>query len=126
MEGSGGLPGENIRRLRDALGLSLRDVEKLTEGQLRSGHLSQIETGQVRNPSLSVLRELAKAFGMKMPDLVAIIEPEEQDPSEATQLRAAALFRNIPLSQQAAALEFLTYLARRDDPPQEGPDARGG
>lgn len=59
--------GDRIRQLRDQAGL--------TQGQLASfsavsqGYLSQLENGEVKNPSAAVLLRLAQAINIEADDL---------------------------------------------------------
>lgn len=59
--------GDRIRQLRDQAGL--------TQGQLASfsavsqGYLSQLENGEVKNPSAAVLLRLAQAINVEADDL---------------------------------------------------------
>lgn len=59
--------GDRIRQLRDQTGL--------TQGQLASlsavsqGYLSQLENGEVKNPSAAVLLRLAQAINIEADDL---------------------------------------------------------
>lgn len=59
--------GDRIRQLRDEAGL--------TQGQLASssgvsqGYLSQLENGEVKNPSAAVLLRIAQAIGVEADDL---------------------------------------------------------
>lgn len=54
--------GAAVRTLREDLGLSLRDVEARSSRDVKASHLAQVERGQISEPSLSLLRALAKAF----------------------------------------------------------------
>lgn len=44
--------GTWLKAKREALGLSLREVERATEGAISNAAISQLETGKVLNPSL--------------------------------------------------------------------------
>lgn len=59
------LNGAKIKELRIIKNLSLRELCKLTDGELSPSHLSFIENGQVGNPTKRVSRALAKALGVK-------------------------------------------------------------
>ncbi len=49
--------GTTLKRARERHGLSLRAVERST--QIKSGHLSQIETGVISKPDMAILFDLA-------------------------------------------------------------------
>lgn len=55
--------GEEIRQLRQAKGLTLRDLARLSGRSI--GYLSQIERGSVQ-PSLSTLKNIADALGVEV------------------------------------------------------------
>lgn len=59
------LNGEKIRSLRQNLHLSLRQVSRITGGQLSASYLSEIENGKITNPSKKVTRALALVLGVK-------------------------------------------------------------
>lgn len=49
---------------RSGLGWSLRDAERATG--IPNAHLSQLETGTIRQPGIAVLAKLAKGYGIHM------------------------------------------------------------
>ena len=53
--------GETLKAARAAAGLSLRDVERRAD--VKSGHLSQIETGAIAKPEMAMLWDLAAVYG---------------------------------------------------------------
>lgn len=57
-----------IQRLRIAKGLTQRALA--TKAKVTPGYVAQIEMGQKRNPSLAVLRRLAKALGVPVAELL--------------------------------------------------------
>ena len=56
--------GQWLAGRRKALGLTLRDVERITEGRVSNALLSQIETGRIGSPSAIMLHRLAAAYGL--------------------------------------------------------------
>lgn len=71
----GGALGNFIRSKRTARHLTLRDVERITEGGISNAYLSQIETGRVQDPSASMLLRLCAALAIDIDDLLSIIDP---------------------------------------------------
>ena len=51
-----------LRKRRDELGLTLRDVELCSAGRISNAYLSQLETGKIKNPSLEAAMALASVY----------------------------------------------------------------
>jgi transcriptional regulator with XRE-family HTH domain len=68
--------GENIKRLREAAGLSQTELAR--RAGIDQGGLSKIEKG--RNLTLETLRDLARALGCSVVDL---LEEEDKHPRRA-------------------------------------------
>jgi transcriptional regulator with XRE-family HTH domain len=62
--------GALLKDSRRRSGLSLRDVEGRTG--LRSGHLSQIETGTIAKPEMAILWDLAALYGLDFDELLVL------------------------------------------------------
>jgi transcriptional regulator with XRE-family HTH domain len=58
-----------IKRLREAKGLSQKALA--TKSGVTDAYIAMIETGKRKNPSVPVLRRLAKALGVPVADLLA-------------------------------------------------------
>ncbi|WP_041344179.1 helix-turn-helix domain-containing protein [Runella slithyformis] len=54
--------GEYLKALREAKGLSLREVERKTE--VSNAYLSQMESGKIKQPSPITLNKLAELYGI--------------------------------------------------------------
>lgn len=59
--------GEYLWDLRQATGMSLRDVEKASGQEVSNAYLSQLETGKIPNPSPGILHELAEVYTVHLP-----------------------------------------------------------
>lgn len=57
-----------IRALRKERELGLRELAK--SAKMPAGYLAELEAGKKKNPSLSVLRKLAKALGVPVTELL--------------------------------------------------------
>ena len=62
--------GTYLKQVRNALGLSLRDVEQRTNRAVTNGYISQLESGAVKAPSVRVLHALSDAYGVSYADLM--------------------------------------------------------
>ncbi len=62
--------GSLLKRARVERGMSLREVERRT--QVRSGHLSQIETDTIVKPEMAILWELAALYGLDFTRLLSL------------------------------------------------------
>ncbi len=62
--------GDALRRLREAKGLT--QVELAKRANITDEYLSMLESGVRRNPSLAVLRRLARALGVSVGELMAL------------------------------------------------------
>jgi transcriptional regulator with XRE-family HTH domain len=51
-----------LKDRREQLGLTLRDVEAVTEGRISSSYLSQLENGKIKNPSAMIALTLAAVY----------------------------------------------------------------
>ena len=60
--------GATLKKARADHALSLRDVEGRTG--IKSGHLSQIETGVIAQPEMAILWDLAQLYGLDFAALV--------------------------------------------------------
>jgi transcriptional regulator with XRE-family HTH domain len=99
-------------------GLSLRAVEQRTG--IRSGHLSQLETGRIAKPEMAMLWELAAIYGLDFDALLELAghsggseSSERQRHRMTVALRA---MRDLSPAEQNEALRFMAELkARRGD-----------
>jgi transcriptional regulator with XRE-family HTH domain len=99
-------------------GLSLRAVEQRTG--IRSGHLSQIETGRIAKPEMAMLWDLAAVYGL---DFEALLELAGHGGASETSERqrhrmtvALRAMRDLSPAEQTEALRFMAELkARRGD-----------
>jgi transcriptional regulator with XRE-family HTH domain len=90
--------GELLARTRTEKGLSLRKVEAATG--IQNAHLSQIETGAIRRPELSVLWSLSHEYGLDYRDLMSL----------AGYLSGPTNASGVPFEVSAAALRSMDDL----------------
>lgn len=63
--------GNYLRQSRRASGLTLRAVEGATSRAVTNGYLSQIENGEIGQPSPRILHHLAETYGIDYGDLLS-------------------------------------------------------
>ena len=59
---------EMIQKLREEQGMTQRDLA--AKANVTQGYVAQLEMGMKKNPSLDVLRRLAKALGCPVTELL--------------------------------------------------------
>ncbi len=63
--------GPRLKQRREQLGLTLREVEQITENSLSNAYLSQLENGKIKKPSAHVLLILGAAYHISMNEMLA-------------------------------------------------------
>jgi len=109
--------GSELKRARRGRELSLRDVERRTG--IKSGHLSQIETGTIAQPDAAILWDLAEVYELDFGRLLALagLARAGESSGRARQRMTVALraLEELEPEDQAATLAFMAELkARRD------------
>ena len=109
--------GSALRRAREAAELSLRDVERRTG--IKSGHLSQLETGTIARPEMAILWDLAAVYGVAFDELLALagFSPAATGARDARRRMTVALraLEELSPEEQTTALTFIADLkARRE------------
>src|SRR5438045_3853966 len=62
--------GAFIRKARQDVSMSLRDVENATNKEVSNGYLSQLESGKITKPSPHVLHALSQALSVNYETLM--------------------------------------------------------
>ena len=117
--------GQHLRAARDAAGLTLRQVEERTEGRVKNGYLSQVESDRIVRPSPEVLWHLSQALGLSYADL--LVRAGHRIPSEEPTIRRRAI-NGIPLSalqdltqeERDELVQFMGYLRHRRRDTRDG------
>lgn len=55
--------GDKFKIIREAKGLTLREVEK--ETTISNSYMSQLENGKIKSPSYKVIKQLSEYYGIK-------------------------------------------------------------
>lgn len=106
--------GNHLRKLRDALGLSLRDVQERTENAVKNSYLSQIEGGHIGSPAPNVLWHLAKVYDTDYNDLLTraghrVEPPAGSTPSTTTDVAFSTL-EDLTPEEEETVREFIEYV----------------
>ena len=66
---------DTLKRVREAKGLT--QMELAGRAGVTNVYISLLETRKKRNPSLAVLRRLARALGVSAGELITLLEKQE-------------------------------------------------
>lgn len=108
--------GEYIKALREAKGLTLREVEKKTE--VSNSYLSQLESSKIKQPSPTTLYKLAELYGVKyevLMEKVGYPVPKANTQVKARKAEDAVLHRVGVISneEEMELLEYLKFIRSR-------------
>ena len=109
----GGLTlGRHLARLRDAAGLSLRQVEEATDREVSNAYLSQLENDKISKPSPNILYAIAGVYKTSYEDLMerAGYLSSTSDDSSAKRRARVATFAVGDLTPEEEK-QLLSYLA---------------
>jgi HTH-type transcriptional regulator, competence development regulator len=107
--------GEYFKALREAKGISLREVEKQTD--VSNAYLSQLESGKIKQPSPITLHKLAQYYGVEY-DVVMekvgypVSKPEVTN-IETPKILLAARVGNISDEEEMELLEYLKFIRNK-------------
>ncbi len=104
--------------VRQAKGLSQRDVWERTNHGVSPGYLSQLETGEARSPSPHILHKLARVYGVEYMELMraaGYVKAKHDDIDASRRLAGVAwnLIQGLTEEEQAKVLDFMQYLQIR-------------
>lgn len=117
--------GQHLKRSRLAVGLTLRQVEEKTNRVVKNGYLSQIESGDIQQPSPGILWELAAAYGLDYGKLLVQAGhrvPEVQVPANMRAIAGMPLhaFSDLDEEERRLLVEYTAFLkSRRKATPNE-------
>jgi len=107
--------GSLLKRARAERDMSLREVERRTE--VRSGHLSQIETDTIAKPEMAILWELAALYGLDFTRLLSLAGyATGRETSGRQRQRTTVALRalgELSPREQADALRYMAELRSR-------------
>jgi HTH-type transcriptional regulator, competence development regulator len=106
--------GAFIRKARQDVSMSLRDVEEATAKEVSNGYLSQIESGKIAQPSPHVLHALSQALSVDYEALMqraGYLLPAAKRAKGLKHGRAATFaIDNLTADEERQLLEYLTFL----------------
>lgn len=110
--------GKYLKDARDAVGLTLRQVEEKTGRVVKNGYLSQIESGAINQPSPGILYELAQVYGISYRELLIRAGhrvPEDDVPAERRAIADLPLhaFEGLDADDRQALIEYAAFLKQR-------------
>jgi transcriptional regulator with XRE-family HTH domain len=105
--------GEILRRRREELGLTLREVEHKTG--VSNAYLSQVENNKITRPSPSFLRDLAIAYRLSYARLMQLAgHPVVTGRgSDAVLFRTSRRLEELTEEEEEALFEYLRFLRMR-------------
>jgi transcriptional regulator with XRE-family HTH domain len=109
--------GRLLRTTRQRLGLKLRDVEEATG--VSNAHVSQIESGRIREPSPQILLKLSEAYGVPYELLLEKAGYPLPTPARGAARRRELLaeYGEVSDDEEQALGEYLEFLRSRTREP---------
>ena len=109
--------GRHLARLRNAAGLSLRQVEDATEKEVWNAYLSQLENDKISKPSPNILHALARVYRTSYEDLMerAGYFPSASNSSSKRRRARAATFavENLTPEEEKALISYLAFIRQQ-------------
>lgn len=106
--------GAFLKKARQDVSMSLRDVEEATNKEVSNAYLSQLESGKISKPSPHILYALSTALSVNYEALMqraGYILPSARRPDGAKHGRAATYaIDNLTPEEEEKLLEYLTFL----------------
>jgi len=106
--------GPFLRKARQDVQMSLRDVEEATGKEVSNAYLSQLESGKITKPSPHILYALSTALGVAYESLMeraGYIVPAGARPEGQKHGRAPTFaIDNLTPDEESQLLDYLTYI----------------
>lgn len=104
-----------FKALREAKGLTLREVEKATD--VSNAYLSQLESGKIKQPSPISLHKLAQFYGVPYETLMEKVGYPVPAAPESTAVQSqsslSARLGRISQDEEVELLEYLKFMRNR-------------
>lgn len=106
--------GQYLASIRTDRGMTLRQVEQLTEKEVSNAYLSQIENDKIKQPSPNVLYALSEIYKIDYENLMEMaghIRPtNNRRESEKHGCIATFAEHNLTPEEEASLMDYLQYL----------------
>jgi transcriptional regulator with XRE-family HTH domain len=104
-----------LRKARQDLGMTLREVEEATSKEVSNGYLSQLESGKISKPSPHILYTLSNVLNADYQTLMqraGYILPGRSNRAPGTKHGRAATYAidNLSANEESQLLEYLNFL----------------
>jgi transcriptional regulator with XRE-family HTH domain len=103
-----------LRKARQDVKMSLRDVEEATGKEVSNAYLSQLESGKITKPSPHILYSLSTALGVAYDTLMeraGYIMPATLRPQQEKHGRVATFaIDNLTTDEESQLLDYLNYI----------------
>lgn len=102
---------EELRRIRGIKGVSLRDVEKGIK--ISNAYLSQLERGDIKEPSPHILYKLAQFYKVEyetLMELAGYLKHDQAKPKRPSAMQAALMSANLSDTEMGEVAKFIEYL----------------
>ena len=109
--------GEELRRLRELKGYSLRAVEHKTKKKISNSYLYQLESGAVKEPSPNILYELAQAYGVSYKSLMElagyVFPVSKEDRARGHASVAFSALGDLTEEEEERVLDFVEFMRHK-------------
>src|SRR5262249_6264640 len=108
--------GEELKRLRNLMGWSLRDVEEKTGRKVSNSYLYQLEQGTVQEPSPNILYELASVYDVSYASLMQLAGfgvPRPREKGARVENSVAFNALNLTEDEEKEVLDFVEFIRRK-------------
>jgi len=108
--------GQHLAALRDAAGLTLRQVEEASDKEVSNAYLSQLEKDKISKPSPNILYSIAKVYSTSYESLMerAGYFPAHSEASGRRQARVATFaIENLTPEEEKALIAYLGFIRQQ-------------
>lgn len=110
--------GQYLASVRAAKGMTLRQVEEATGGEVSNAYLSQLEHGRISKPSPNMLHSLAEVYGVAYETLMekaGYIFPRGTRGDDERHGRAVSFSAyNLTREEEEELLKYLGYIRSKN------------